>query len=165
MILPSGPMIRLNRLYPIFAVVLLYFSDQLTKFLATAFLSPGKGIPVINKVFHLTLVHNTGAAFGMFRSRPYLFVVAAIVAIFFINFILLRRSHTLSVAEKISLYLILAGTLGNLTDRLRLGYVVDFIDLRIWPVFNLADSFITVGAIMLGLSVLGVFRCTECFFK
>ena len=158
-------MICLNKLYPIFAVILLYLLDQLTKFFAITSLTLGKSIPIIDNIFHLTLVHNTGAAFGMFRSKPYLFVAAAIVAIFFINIVLLRRSHMLSTAEKISLYLILAGTLGNLTDRLRTGYVVDFIDLRVWPVFNLADSFITIGAVILGLSILGVFRCTECFSK
>jgi signal peptidase II len=94
----------------------------------------------------------------MFASKPYLFVVIAIFAVFFINFLLLRKSHILNRAERFSLYLVLAGTLGNLTDRLRFGYVIDFIDFRIWPVFNFADSFITIGAFILGLSVLGVFR-------
>ncbi|MGB2600142.1 MAG: signal peptidase II [Candidatus Omnitrophota bacterium] len=147
-----------NKLFALFTIILLYFSDQVTKFLAVKNLISGESIPIIKNHFHITLVFNSGAAFGMFRAIPHLFEVIAIIAVFLINFLLLRKSHALVPAEKISLYLILAGTLGNLTDRIRLGYVVDFIDFRIWPVFNFADCFITVGAIMLGLSVLGVFR-------
>ncbi|MFQ5953155.1 MAG: signal peptidase II, partial [Candidatus Omnitrophota bacterium] len=149
----SGRRGKVRNAITLFAVVLLYLSDQLTKFLAIKYLSPDESVPVINKILHLTLVYNTGAAFGMFRSKPHLFVVIAIFAVFFINFLLLRKSHVLNTAEKFSLCLILAGTLGNLTDRLRFGYVIDFIDLRIWPVFNFADSFITIGAVILGLSV------------
>ncbi|MGB3112845.1 MAG: signal peptidase II, partial [Candidatus Omnitrophota bacterium] len=141
-------MVLLKRIYPIFAIILLYASDQLSKFLAGRFLLPGESIPVAGNILNLTLVYNTGAAFGMFRSQPQLFVITAVVAAFFINFILLRKSHILNTAERFSLYLILAGTLGNLTDRLRFGHVVDFIDLRVWPVFNFADSFITIGAVI-----------------
>ena len=149
---------HLKKFSPLFIIILLYFSDRLSKFFAVKYLSAGESIPVIKNIFHITIVHNTGAAFGMFRSRPQLFVIIAIFAIFFINFLLLRKSHVLSSAERLSLYLILAGTLGNLTDRLMFGYVVDFIDLRVWPVFNFADSFITIGAVILGLSVLGVVK-------
>jgi signal peptidase II len=148
----------LRKFYPVLTVFLLFLSDRLTKFVAVRYLSVGESIPVIKNILHITIVHNTGAAFGMFRSRPQLFVVIAVFAVFFINFLLLRKSHVLSPAERFSLYLILAGTLGNLTDRLTLGYVIDFIDLRVWPVFNLADSFITIGAVILGLSVLGVVK-------
>jgi signal peptidase II len=147
-----------NKLFPLLAVILLYLSDQLSKFFVEKYLSLGKSIPVIKGFLHITLVHNTGAAFGMFRSRPHLFMVAAIFAVFFINFLLLRRSHILNAWERFSLYLILAGTLGNLTDRLRAGWVIDFIDLRVWPVFNFADSFITIGAVILGLSIFGMGR-------
>ena len=149
---------HLKKFSPLFIIILLYFSDRLSQFFAVKYLSAGESIPVIKNIFHITIVHNTGAAFGMFRSRPQLFVIIAIFAIFFINFLLLRKSHVLSSAERLSLYLILAGTLGNLTDRLMFGYVVDFIDLRVWPVFNFADSFITIGAVILGLSVLGVVK-------
>ena len=152
---------HLKKFSPLFIIILLYFSDRLSKFFAVKYLSAGESIPVIKNIFHITIVHNTGAAFGMFRSRPQLFVIIAIFAIFFINFLLLRKSHVLSSAERLSLYLILAGTLGNLTDRLMFGYVVDFIDLRVWPVFNFADSFITIGAVILGLSVLGVVKKNE----
>ena len=151
-------MLLLKRICPLFAVILLYASDQLSKLLAGKFLLPGESIPVVKNILHLTLVYNTGAAFGMFRSKPQLFVIMAVIAVFFIFFLVLRRSHMLNVAERFSLYLILAGTLGNLTDRLRFGHVVDFIDLRVWPVFNFADSFITIGAVILGLSILGMFR-------
>jgi signal peptidase II len=147
-----------NKIFALFAIILLYFSDQATKFLAVKNLVSGESIPIIKNHLHITLVFNSGAAFGLLRATPHLFEVIAIVAVFLINFLLLRKSHALVPAEKISLCLILAGTLGNLTDRIRLGYVVDFIDFRVWPVFNFADCFITVGAIMLGLSILGFFR-------
>ena len=121
-----------NKLFALFTIILLYFSDQVTKFLAVKNLISGESIPIIKNHFHITLVFNSGAAFGMFRAIPHLFEVIAIIAVFLINFLLLRKSHVLVPAEKISLYLILAGTLGNLTDRIRLGYVVDFIDFAMF---------------------------------
>ncbi|NQT32130.1 MAG: signal peptidase II, partial [Candidatus Omnitrophica bacterium] len=69
-------------------------------------------------------------------------------------FFLVKKSHALNIPEKLALSFILGVTLGNLTDRVRFGHVIDFIDLRVWPVFNIADSFITIGAIVLGVSVL-----------
>jgi signal peptidase II len=155
------PRVFPKKLRPLSIIILLYLLDQLSKFFIQRFLSPDDSIPLIKNIFHITLVHNTGAAFGMFPSRPHLFVVIAIFAVFFINFILLRKSHILNIWEKFSLYLILAGTLGNLTDRLRFGYVIDFINFRIWPVFNFADTFITIGAVILGLSMLGAFKKKE----
>jgi signal peptidase II len=147
----------LQKFHPLLTVILLYIPDQLSKFYAVKYLVSGESFPLIKNVIHITLVYNTGAAFGMLKPRSSLFAAIAIAAIFFINFLLLRKSHTLKPVEKVSLYLILAGALGNLTDRVRLGAVVDFIDLLVWPVFNLADCFITIGALLLGLSILGIF--------
>jgi signal peptidase II len=90
----------------------------------------------------------------MFQSQPYLFAAIALLAVFFINYLLVRKTDRLSGLERLALCFILGGTLGNLADRLRLGHVIDFFDLRVWPVFNVADSFITVGAVMLGLAVI-----------
>ena len=134
-------------------VFILLLLDQASKYFVMALIEQGKSVPVIKDLFHITLVHNTGAAFGMLKAQPRLFMVIAILAILLINYIILRRSSSLDITERTALCLILAGTLGNLADRLRLGYVVDFIDLRIWPVFNLADSCITVGAVMLAWSL------------
>ena len=113
------------------------------------FFSEGSSIPVIANVLHVTLVYNTGAAFGMFKGRSYLFVVIAVFAAIFISILLIKRAAEMMRSERMALCFILGGTLGNLIDRFFLGHVVDFIDFRIWPVFNVADSFITMGSIML----------------
>lgn len=133
---------------------LIYLLDQLSKLIVVRYMSIGESLPVVKNFLHITLVHNTGAAFGMLKTRSILFVIIAILSVFFINYMLLHKRHILTRLEKIALLFILAGTAGNLTDRLRMGYVIDFIDFRVWPVFNIADSFITVGAIMLAASLI-----------
>lgn len=137
-------------------IVAVYLLDQASKFLTLASLQEGQSIPLIRGIFHITLVRNTGAAFGVLKSQPYLFVIIAFLAIFFIAYLLIKKPAFLRLPDRFALSLILAGTLGNLTDRLRFGHVIDFLDLRIWPVFNIADSAITVGAVILGLSMLGM---------
>lgn len=137
-----------------FIVLFVFFLDQLSKFCVSRSILQGSSTPIIRNILHLTLVHNTGAAFGMFSRHPYLFVIVAILSIVIIVYFLARKSGMLSAAERTALCFILGGTLGNLVDRVRFGYVVDFIDLRIWPVFNIADSSITIGAIILGISIL-----------
>ncbi len=128
------------------AAILLF--DQLTKFLATKNLPFNKSVPLIKGVFHFTLVHNRGAAFGTLKNQNNLFILTALFIIILICLNLDGRKHKKTYIFCLSL--ILAGALGNLIDRLFLGYVIDFLDFRIWPVFNVADSAITVGAIILG---------------
>lgn len=135
-------------------VVLLLCLDQLTKFVVTNQLTLHESVPLIKDVFHLTLVYNRGAAFGLLKNQVNLFILTSLVAITLIFLNLNQHKH-----KKISLYslalgLILSGAIGNLIDRLFFGYVVDFLDFRIWPVFNLADSAITVGAVLLGYILL-----------
>jgi signal peptidase II len=142
--------------------------DQLTKFIVTKSLSLNQSLPVIKGVFHLTLVYNRGAAFGILKNQLPIFIFTSIFAIILIYFSLRNKTtytslHTVSTFRQghgrqrkfyiISLSLILAGALGNLIDRLFFGYVIDFLDFRIWPVFNVADSAISIGAILLGWSV------------
>ncbi|MFC1548926.1 signal peptidase II [Candidatus Omnitrophota bacterium] len=136
------------------AVSLIFLLDQISKQIIVTLFQQGRSIPVIKNIFHLTLVYNTGAAFGILKAHSWLFVVISFLAIIVINYFLLMKYDILRLREKTALCFILAGTLGNLVDRLRLGYVVDFIDFRVWPVFNLADSFITVGVVILGWSIL-----------
>ncbi len=121
--------------------------DQLTKFLAIKFLQPNTPVPLIKNFLNLTLVHNRGAAFGFFQNQLLLFVLISFFAIALILYNL--KNKTNSIVLKISLSLILGGAVGNLIDRLRFGFVVDFLDLRIWPVFNIADSVITIAALIL----------------
>lgn len=133
-------------------VIIILSLDQLTKFLATKNLILNQSIPIIKGVFHISLIHNRGAAFGILKNQTPLFVVTSIFAI-----ILIYRSLKTDTKHKlysVSLGLILAGAIGNLIDRLFCGYVIDFLDFLIWPVFNVADSAITVGAILLAWTIL-----------
>ena len=92
-------------------------------------------------------MHNTGIAFGLFKGNVIFFIVSTILVIAILVFLLRLESKNYKVI--IPLALILGGAIGNLIDRLRFGYVVDFLDFRVWPVFNVADSAITIGGIVL----------------
>jgi signal peptidase II len=131
-------------------IAAILFLDQITKIVVLQHLSLNQSFVLIPKVLYLTLVHNRGAAFGILKNQVPFFIFTSSIAIILIIVSLKRNKRIYNI----SLSLILAGALGNLTDRLFLGYVVDFIDFRIWPVFNLADSAITIGAILLGYSLL-----------
>lgn len=136
-----------------FIIVFVILSlDQLTKFFISAKIQLNDTLPVIKGIFGLSLIHNRGAAFGIFKNQVYIFVITSIVAIILIYFGLKDNRHNKYYV--VSLSLILAGALGNLIDRLRFGYVIDFLNFYIWPVFNVADSAITVGAILLGWAIL-----------
>ena|SRR3989338_3311065 len=137
----------------IFVIVFAILSlDQLSKFIITRCLSQNQSIPLIQGIFHLTLIHNRGAAFGILRNQVPLFISTSILAIILIYFNLKKNKHR--KAYSIALSLILGGALGNLIDRLFFGYVIDFLDFRIWPVFNIADSAITIAAVLLGWEIL-----------
>ncbi len=139
----------------IFIITLsILFTDQLTKLLATQNLLLNQSAPLIKGIFHLTLIHNRGAAFGILKNQTPLFIFISILAVILIYLALRNNKYKKYSFYNISLALILAGALGNLIDRLRLGYVIDFLDFRIWPVFNVADSAITIGAILLGYAIL-----------
>ena len=127
--------------------------DQLLKIAATLFLSQNESIPVIKNIFHLTLVQNKGAAFGILKNETYLFAAFSIVAILAIIYYMPRLSKA-ALLSKVGLALILGGAAGNLIDRLRFGYVIDFLDFRVWPVFNIADSAITIGATLFAIELL-----------
>ncbi len=139
----------------IFIITLsILFTDQLTKLLVIQNLLLNQSVPLIKGIFHLTLIRNRGAAFGILKNQAPLFIFISIFAVILIYSALRNNKHKKYSFYNISLALILSGALGNLIDRLRLGYVIDFLDFRIWPVFNVADSAITVGAILLGWTIL-----------
>jgi len=137
----------------IIAPVVLFF-DQLSKFIVISNLSLNQSIPLIKGIFHLTLVYNRGAAFGILKNQLPLFIFTSLTAIILIYLNYKKNKEKESFCYNLSLGLILAGALGNLIDRIFLGYVIDFLDFRIWPVFNIADSAITVGAFLLAYSML-----------
>lgn len=137
-------------IFIIISIVILL--DQATKFLAVRFLQLNTPVPLIKNFLNLTLVHNRGAAFGLFQNQLFLFVF---VSLFAIGLILCNlKNKTNSIILKVSLSLILGGAIGNLIDRLRYGFVIDFLDLRVWPVFNIADSVITIAAVVLSWELL-----------
>ncbi|MDD5465879.1 MAG: signal peptidase II [Candidatus Omnitrophica bacterium] len=123
------------------------FLDQFIKFLAVSSLQLNTPVVLIKNFLNLTLVHNRGAAFGLFQNQLLMFVLISIFAIALILLNLKDKKN--SFVFKLSLSLILGGAIGNLIDRLRFGFVIDFLDLRVWPVFNLADSAITIAAVLL----------------
>ncbi len=122
--------------------------DRLTKVLFTNILQINESIAVIRNVFHFTLVHNTGIAFGLFKDCGYVFVIIPLIltGLLIYNIYYYRHSEHLNRTYIFAFSLILGGAIGNLIDRIFLGYVIDFIDFRVWPVFNVADSAITIGA-------------------
>jgi signal peptidase II len=139
----------------IILIILILGTDQLTKFVFNNNLVLNSPYPVIKGFFYLTLVHNRGAAFGILKNQLLLFILSSIFAIILIYFNLKKSRNKKKLSSSdLALGLILSGAIGNLIDRLFLGYVVDFLDFRVWPVFNVADSAITVGAVLLGWSLL-----------
>jgi signal peptidase II len=129
--------------------------DQLTKYLVRANMELGESIPT-EGIFRLTYTTNTGGAFGIFASQTFLLALIAVIGIS-VFLIYLRYIPLKSRLLKIGLGLDLGGAIGNLIDRLRLeGKVTDFIDIGPWPVFNVADSAIVVGTILIAYYLLFV---------
>ena len=128
--------------------VVLYVADQVTKALVVASLPFGAREEVLGDLVQLWHVRNTGAAFSLFPGATWLFFVVAAGALVMIAYFY-RAYRTSTTWIHIVLGAILAGTLGNLTDRLRQGYVVDFVSVGIgeirWPTFNVADSSLVLG--------------------
>ena len=130
-------------------IVLLIGIDQLSKVWALNSLKNIGSISIIENVFHLTYVENRGAAFGMLQNNQTIFIIVALAASIFGLYYL--HTKKVNLLGKASIILIISGAIGNLIDRVRLGFVVDYFDFRfIWEyVFNVADIFVVVGTIML----------------
>ncbi|MBC7334904.1 MAG: signal peptidase II [Clostridia bacterium] len=136
----------MSGLLPIAACTLLL--DQVSKFLVILFLPEGESRVIVPGVLYLTHVRNYGAAFGIMSNRTAFFVFVTIAVITLI----IVAHRRLAVGRRLlswGLALQLGGAVGNLIDRLRTGCVTDFIDLRVWPVFNLADVAIVAGVVLL----------------
>lgn len=124
--------------------------DQLTKWLAVTFLQGQPSFPIWQDVLHLTFAKNEGAAFGILSDHRWVFMIFSTVAIIGLTFYLFRFRPK-SRFVQITLAMIIGGGIGNMIDRFALGYVIDFIDFTLidFAIFNVADSFVTVGAFML----------------
>ena len=133
----------------------LYLLDQITKGLVLRNIQPeDRPIPVVPDFFQLVNVTNDGAAFGSFKNNNAFFIVLSCLAFVFVFALLLRRARSRDRLRDVSLSLLLAGIMGNLTDRFLHGHVIDFalFDLHVpfahpWPAFNVADSCIFVAVI------------------
>jgi signal peptidase II len=121
--------------------------DQVSKFFIRANMNLGQSIPE-EGFFRITYGTNTGGVFGLFANQAFLITLTAIVGV---AAILVYSRYPLfnRVLVRIALGLLLGGAVGNLIDRIRLGEVVDFIDVGAWPVFNVADSAVVVGVILI----------------
>lgn len=139
--------------------LLVLAADQLSKTWLRSNLATGESLPETG-LFRLTHVQNTGAAFGLFQDQTFPLTIVAIVGIVVLLLFALLFSRRFpflaSRLGKLALGLVLGGTVGNLADRLNLGYVTDFIDIGIWPAFNVADSAIVVGVILFAYSLLSL---------
>ena len=125
--------------------------DQFTKYLTVANIPLHTEIPAIPGLFHLTYVQNTGAAFSSFRGMIWLFALIFLVFTALVIWEFSKKRMPFSNFERGCIAAVFGGGLGNMIDRVRLGFVVDMIELEFmrFPVFNVADCFITCGCVLL----------------
>ena len=146
---------------PILFCAALIALDQLSKYLAYTLLRPVQTVPIINGVFSLTYVENVGAAFGIFEGARWFFLIITVVIVAGIVFYYRKLPKNKAYNKaRFALILISSGALGNFIDRLRNGYVVDFLHARFidFPVFNLADSYVVIGVIFFAILYLFVYK-------
>ncbi|HZK01738.1 MAG TPA: signal peptidase II [Anaerovoracaceae bacterium] len=137
-----------------FVILLSVAIDQISKIFIRTGMDMNESIPVVDGIFHITYVRNYGAAFSILQGKQALLITVTLISIICIAVyfaIHLRKNHW---ALSLALALIVGGGLGNLIDRIRLGYVVDFFDFRIFPVFNIADICVCCGC---GILILYLF--------
>jgi signal peptidase II len=124
------------------------FADQATKAIVVSHLHLYQSIELIPRILAITHIHNSGIAFGLFPGIPDVFMVVTLFSMLIVlYFYLTTRGRSLLLS--VGCALILGGAMGNLLDRARLGYVVDFIDFSFWPAFNVADSGVSMGVALL----------------
>ncbi|NTU78572.1 MAG: signal peptidase II [Chloroflexales bacterium] len=143
---------RQRWLVPVTIGLAVLIGDQLTKAWAATQLGPHpreRVLAVIGDWLSLVYSHNTGVAFGLFQNMPQLFTATSILITVGAVYAYAHHMPSHNRVVQIAMGLIVGGALGNIIDRVRLGYVVDFISVGWWPVFNLADSAITVGVTLL----------------
>lgn len=169
----------LKKPYKLFVEIIcfcvLIFLDQLTKYLAIEHLKEGKIISIIKNVFEFRYLENTGAAFGILNNRMIFFIIVTIIVTcgiiyikYKINFQLYKDSIQQSLKKKylildVVLLILLSGAIGNFIDRIRYDYVVDFIYFRLinFPIFNLADCYVSISAVLLVIMFIFVLKENE----
>jgi len=145
---PASDDARYGGLITLSVAALSVLLDRMTKFMVVSWMGEGDSIAVLPRIFNITLVFNKGAAFGLFKSANILFICLSSFVTVFILLAIWKKNISGSLLP-FSLGLILGGAVGNLIDRVIAGHVVDFLDFHIWPVFNIADTVISVGTALL----------------
>lgn len=135
-------------------IIIIVLADRGTKWLITAKMSPGDSSAVIDGVFHITYVRNHGAAFSILQGQTLLLGLLTALLIAAGLVFLFKNRDSKDRLMMCSVCMIIGGGLGNLIDRIYAGYVVDFIDFRVFPVFNFADICVTLGCALLCVSIL-----------
>ena len=143
-------------LFALFIILL----DQASKLYIQYSMHIGESIPVIEGIFYITYIENPRTSFGLFEYNSSFFVIAMLISVILVILIYKKIIFKKDSFMYIPLTLVFGGAVGNLIDRVRIdGRVIDFIDFRIWPVFNFADSAIVCGMLILLIHVL--FRAPE----
>lgn len=144
-----------TRLTALWVVPLVIALDQITKHIVLGALTLGDPVNVLGSFFRLTFIYNRGAAFGMHLGSPAVHTIVALIALAVVGWLYWSLPAGARLLHA-SLALVVGGAVGNIVDRLRFGQVVDFFDVGLgeswrWPVFNVADSCVTVGVLLLAL--------------
>jgi len=131
-----------------------FFIDLISKLVLSNIFTLNKSVKVIKNFFYITLAHNKGAAFSILEDKQILIIIITVIALFFIYKYM--NKEKMKKIESFAFSMITGGIIGNLFDRIIYGYVVDFLDFKIfgydYPIFNLADTFIVVGVILLAIN-------------
>ncbi len=145
-------------------VLLVVLADQLTKAWIRANLAFGQSVGDVG-FFRILHVYNTGASFGLFKEYAFTLLIVdivGIVVILILVFLLRSRwSFYDSMLVRVGTALITGGTIGNLVDRIRLGHVTDFLDFKVWPVFNVADASAVVGTIIVAFCLIFLMKAVD----
>lgn len=141
----------------ILGLIILVALDQITKWLVVVKLKPIHDIPIIEGIFHLTYVENRGAAFGIFQGKHLFFIVITLIVITGVTVYYYKLPKEKKYYwMRFSLILLVSGAIGNLIDRIRLNYVIDFLYFKLidFPVFNIADICVVIGVSILSIFIL-----------
>lgn len=138
--------------YMIIAAIVIL--DQIVKKAVTVYMELNESLPVITDVFHITYIHNTGAAFSLMEGFRFLLIALPLLVILAALIYLFKKRKEARPALLLSLSFIAGGGLGNVIDRIALGYVVDYFDFRVFPIFNIADIFVCAGCALLVIYML-----------
>lgn len=152
---------RVILLLDMLALVLLVAIDQITKYFAVITLKNKPSIPIIAKVLELSYLENRGAAFGLLQNQKFFFLFVGIIMLLVILFVLCKVPDKKKYNKMhVLLVMIAAGAIGNMIDRIRLDYVVDFISFVLinFPIFNVADMYVTISMIGLAFLILFVYK-------